>query len=414
MIPARPLMAGAGLVLLALLLVLFPGPRRVGAEEGTRPALPPTQPESKLPRSRAIYPPERIPLHFSHQTHLSQGIDCGYCHEDAARSTRATDRLLPGHDQCEMCHALDDPDDELPGGCPACHVGYEAGLAPPPVVIPPANLNFDHAAHVGLGLSCEDCHADIRTTDLATRAQMPKMALCLDCHDGATAAGECATCHLTGDSGHLVQEFPTGILEPGPSPLGMDHRAPNWLYDHELAGRTQAALCESCHTPQSCIDCHDGTRKPFAIHPADWVTTHPVAARQDAFSCVSCHRAQSYCIDCHERVGIGPDAPVGRVLGPETGDPTFRAPTINLAFHPPEWLDESRPDHPSFHGRQAALNIQTCASCHREETCLACHATATRGIDPHPPGFVDRCRSQARRNQNACLKCHVGVPEICL
>ena len=66
---------------------------------------------------------------------------------------------------------------------------------------------------------------------------------------------------------------------------------------------------------------------------------------------------------------------------------------------------------PNSHSVQARRNIRACVSCHREESCLACHSTdPTRGpnFSPHGPNFAgtSRCRFLSSRNQRACLKCH--------
>jgi hypothetical protein len=63
-------------------------------------------------------------------------------------------------------------------------------------------------------------------------------------------------------------------------------------------------------------------------------------------------------------------------------------------------------------------NIRTCVSCHREESCLACHSTdPARGpvFSPHGPNFgaTARCRFLAARNRRSCLKCHaLGAAEL--
>ena len=66
---------------------------------------------------------------------------------------------------------------------------------------------------------------------------------------------------------------------------------------------------------------------------------------------------------------------------------------------------------PASHSFQAKRNIRTCVSCHREESCLACHSTdPTRGADllaPRPNfGATARCRFLSARNRRACIKCH--------
>ena len=63
-------------------------------------------------------------------------------------------------------------------------------------------LRFSHAKHVEL-VACTDCHATVNQSLRAKDRNLPKEAVCLDCHDHAAAArGEptdppasCDTCH---------------------------------------------------------------------------------------------------------------------------------------------------------------------------------------------------------------------------
>jgi hypothetical protein len=73
---------------------------------------------------------------------------------------------------------------------------------------------------------------------------------------------------------------------------------------------------------------------------------------------------------------------------------------------------------PASHSVQAKRNIRTCTSCHREESCLACHSTDPargRTFSPHEPNFgaSARFRFLAARNRRACIKCHAPTdPQI--
>ena len=50
-------------------------------------------------RHEAIYPTQRIPLEFSHSTHVKPGGEveafCEACHENAPKSEKASDVLVP-------------------------------------------------------------------------------------------------------------------------------------------------------------------------------------------------------------------------------------------------------------------------------------------------------------------------------
>src|SRR5262249_14996595 len=105
-------------------------------------------------RSLAIYPAQNIPLRFDHGVHLSGGADCTTCHDAARKSTRASDRNLPKHPECEQCHDIQaaargkkvDP----PATCGYCHPGFDPSVRkePAPVDFPTPNLKFNHKVHV--------------------------------------------------------------------------------------------------------------------------------------------------------------------------------------------------------------------------------------------------------------------------
>lgn len=361
------------------------------------------------PRSPAVYPERRITLSFSHRGHRGQARRCLTCHAAALRSDSAADRLLPAESDCAGCHDVQafregrytDP----PGNCHACHPGFDHAVhrAPEASRLPASNLHFSHRRHLERmaaagqdpNAACATCHGDVDAVDLATRGDLPRMAACLSCHDGRRAGAGCAVCHprtLAGLGARLETSFPSGELRPGPgNPFGLDH-GPRYDQAHALAALSRRGQCMECHSEASCQSCHDATRKPQAIHPGDFTSTHAVAARQNRPDCGACHRLQSFCAGCHERAGVGPDAGAGFYAGAQV--------------HPSGWLTPG----PQHHGVQAARNIGQCAGCHREDTCLRCHATTSAaypgGVAPHPPGFATRCREPMARNDRACRKCH--------
>ena len=162
----------------------------------------------------------------------------------------------------------------------------------------------------------------------------------------------------------------------------------------------------------------------MAIHPNDWISIHAVAAKTDEPHCDSCHRRQSFCVSCHERTGVGNNADAKFFKG-------------GARIHPPTavWVGEVKGGvvqvGPLHHGVEAARNISSCASCHREEQCLRCHSaqgTNAPGATPvppfdalttgfphqpvHPKGFGDvaNCREMVAKNAQACRKCHTLSP----
>lgn len=385
-------------------------------------------------RSRAIYPPQTIPLKFSHQTHIEADVECVACHDPARKSEKASDLILPGHSNdskyskmtanerrdarhadCLDCHEIDpkQPDKKVKEGdpgasCDYCHPSYDFTVSKEPakVSFPKPNIVFPHKVHIDKKIECKSCHGTMADVDFATEQQLPKMATCLECHDGHFAAEDCRTCHLTEASGRLQQTFASGILRPlQGNPFGMDH-GPRYEFNHGNRAAIARQSCMQCHSESYCQTCHDSMQKPLSIHPNDFITLHPLQARVNATQCDSCHRYQSFCAACHDRAGVG-----------QTADPKFRP--ENTRVHPDYvvWVEQLGPQH---HGIASARNPQQCMACHREESCLSCHAEfgkisgGLRSVNPHPTTFKQSCKGYFAKNPTACMKCHLpGIEERC-
>ena len=256
------------------------------------------------------------------------------------------------------------------------------------------------------------------------------MASCLGCHDGKQATARCSACHLTEPDGRLKTKLvsaatmaagATGPLVPSGSLRGgIDAHTATFKREHKQAGREES-YCLTCHKRNECIDCHGGVVRPPDIHPSDYASLHAIDARRNTPDCSACHRTQSFCVGCHQRSGVAAD-PEGGLPGRRPNNP-FGTGTGLKTFHPPGWARDAtagavETPRSTSHSLAARRNIRTCVSCHREESCLACHSTdPTRGptFSPHGPGFAGtaRCRFLAARNQRACLKCHaVGAMEL--
>ncbi|MBI3089178.1 MAG: cytochrome c3 family protein [Candidatus Tectomicrobia bacterium] len=406
----------AGFVLVGLVLVA--AVRGVPAAENA--AAPHTEnpvpfSAGELAPSQVIFPQQRIPLRFFYDKHL-KGMACAYCHDQVRTSTNASDDNLPRlkgdaakHDiRCAMCHKIFAPDAATrfpPATCTTCHptsgkatVSVNFKDAPPErMLLPPPNLNFPHKKHLDNGILCQQCHGDFKKVQLATRDNLPRMEVCLQCHNGTTTINglrppaACATCHLTEANGLLRLRFPTGVLKPGPRRTFFHDE--NWVKNHRPQAEADRALCRNCHLEDWCSKCHQagytargGGEKPAKIHPNDWIATHPKTAFTNRFNCSSCHRLESFCRSCHEQHRVTLD--------------TF---PLTRLFHPPDWVTFGfvTAEH---HRNYARKNIQACAACHREDDCLQCHSTSTVNIRPHPRGFDGS--SIRKRNTKACLKCH--------
>jgi hypothetical protein len=354
--------------------------------------------------SPVVYPEQRLPLIFSHGKHLARGATCATCHPTATTSRSALDNLIPTEAACRACHPIDRA---LPNkvatpvaACAGCHVGYTPGAVVARVYLTPAPLKFDHSAHASS--PCERCHGDMRAVDLATTQQLPTMASCLTCHTNGTQQRHCTDCHYARIGGLLETSFAHGDLVPRRTGLGDEH-GPLFARDHRHQASRPDATCGACHDRSECTDCHQGVIKTADFHQANYLLVHATEAKRGRPDCSACHRAQTFCIACHERSGLG-----------MRGDTGFSGTIAEQRFHPSGWVSSGVGTN--LHAAAARRNVTSCASCHREEDCLACHsaeATSLR-ISPHPAGWRGslRCRMLDRGNRRMCLRCHITQDEL--
>jgi hypothetical protein len=391
------------LVLVAVLLGALPARAQV-ARNWLRVALTPPAVAGRGP-SKAVYPPQDVHLRFSHAQHAKADVDCTQCHDMVEKSARASDRNIPVHLQCESCHdiaaAKQGEETDPPSSCAVCHPGVRSEADPyVPNVFPANNLRFPHDRHLEQGISCTRCHQGIEQADLGTRDHLMKMTGCLECHDGRQAPNKCATCHLSEPDGVLKTRFASGALAPT-GQLRNDDHGRDFLHRHARLAQGDLESCSDCHRQTECEACHVSTSKAFRIHPPDFMASHGLQARTQTLDCASCHREQSFCVACHQQTGAAAESRL------RTG---LNAPLAGAKFHPDGWMtSRANPDHHAFAAQQ---NMESCASCHQEQTCLKCHAATGGGpkVDPHPPGFRASgaaCRA-FRQSPVACVKCHGG------
>lgn len=366
--------------------------------------------------SPVVFPAQQLTIRFNHKRHVQElGLGCTACHDKARTSRQARDDLIPKGTRCDACHGSDHRNldevrsdaTDLTGQCGFCHIGYVEGAALAPLEIPPPNLRFDHRKHVSRNIQCAQCHGEVQNIELATRDQLPRMRGCFRCHQAPAssqgdARGACTTCHLTEPSGRVRTEFASGHLSP-PRWLHDAEHGPDWIERHKAVAGADSQLCATCHSERFCTDCHDGRVRSRRVHPGDWLSQHPVAARLTDPNCTSCHREQTFCVGCHQRVGVTMGGPFENFSG-------------RGRFHPSKAIWTDGPRGSGHHAWEAQRNLNACVSCHVEQDCAVCHATQGRGgrgggpgearTNPHPPGFLSRCGGALRKNARACLTCH--------
>ncbi|MBL8610377.1 MAG: cytochrome c3 family protein [Myxococcales bacterium] len=378
--------------------------------------------------SDVVFPAQQMTLRFNHKKHQGFGLKCQGCHTKATTSQRAEDDLVPDGRTCDQCHGTSHADlaqvkagEDETGQCVFCHLGAKDGARIVPFKIPPPNLVFDHKKHADRNVGCQQCHGEVGELELATRDQLPRMRGCFGGHQMPDAArgdakAACDTCHLreaTPTTGQLLPErrgvatggriktkFAEGQLKP-PRWMQNAGHGPDFLARHKRVAASNSERCANCHKEDVCTGCHDGRVRPRSIHPNDYLQMHPVEARMATQRCTSCHREQSFCLSCHQRLGVSMSGPAGVR---ESG-----------RFHPPKYVWSDAPRKPGHHSQEAMRNLNACVSCHVERDCLVCHGGrgVGGGFNPHGTGFASSCKTQYKRNPRPCLVCHIpGSQEL--
>jgi len=240
--------------------------------------------------------------------------------------------------KCTSCHAgVQDQAQTIwpqPAACADCHDGVitETVRWRPPSDPPATNLRFTHRAHAeAVGrttradslLDCRSCHAEPGADRMQVRLAVAQN--CLDCH-GIRAPhleapdSSCATCHVP-----LAQAVRLTRADVSEFPVPQSHNA----REFELEGHGRLAK-----------------------------GTSPVSA-----ACATCH-ARDFCSECHVNA---PEVAAIQALAP---DPR------SLAIESKLKAPRSHAD-PAFlrrHGSDVRQPATACATCHTQESCLACHA----------------------------------------
>ena len=122
------------------------------------------------------------PVNYSHRLHAGQmHIDCRYCHLGVEVSRHAS---VPATSICMNCHrvaALDKP------GVIRLREIYANGgsINWKRIHRLPDFAYFSHRVHVSAGVSCENCHGEVRQMDTVTQVSALSMGSCLSCHRNA-------------------------------------------------------------------------------------------------------------------------------------------------------------------------------------------------------------------------------------
>jgi predicted CXXCH cytochrome family protein len=315
---------------------------------------------------------------FPHNAHANKGVNCVVCHAGVELAGDTGPLHLPGEAICRSCHAK--PHDERP--CLGCHgTAYIRDAAQ----LAREQLRFDHAQHAPVVHGdCVRCHS--AAGEARAEALLPKMATCFGCHkhNDQWKTRDCDGCHVdlssedTPPTSHLIHDG-------------------DWIREHGVRAGSERDLCASCHTERSCASCHGvGTvptlpaRLSFddvplaGLHRAGFRARHADEARADPGLCTTCHSENS-CVDCHTASHVSPEG-------------TTRSP------HPAGWIATGRGG--GQHGVQARIDPSSCAGCHGgagEQLCVGCHRVGGAGGNPHGPGFSS---TKNKVHDMPCRLCH--------
>jgi hypothetical protein len=212
---------------------------------------------------------------------------------------------------------------------------------------------------------------------------------CATCH----ARESCMTCHV-GSPVKAIAALP--VSSPGRAAGAHLVRTPPRTHTFDFRERhgpeanARPRTCETCHTRPACLECHRGDVGPQSrYHPSNFVTRHPSSAYSREANCVDCHNPAQFCQSCHQQSGLT----ATRRIGTRGYHDAFRGFSLG-------------------HGQAARQSLESCASCHAERDCTACHSAVGGGFrfNPHGPGF-NAARMKAK-NPSLCIACHGrAIPE---
>lgn len=393
------------------------------------------------PRSQAPASNVRF-VHVDHARAVADSVQCAQCHLLAdPRGEVHVSRAV----QCVSCHAPGRGHLEVGDlDCATCHypLAQARRLTPAAVAAFPVPLShqvpgFGLEGHGKLAMlrtpagerivntSCATCHAQNFCLNCHVNApEVPAIqALALDersllhrasfvappshaapgfaaghRRDAERNTASCATCHTRASctACHVGQVPKSVAAMPLPAPtravgavitraLPASHTGA-FREGHASEASASPRTCATCHAREDCLACHRpaAARAPGknGYHPATFLTRHPAAAYARQAACADCHNTQQFCGSCHKQAGLGG----GNTL---TG----------AVYH------DGKAAFLVGHGQAARQSLESCASCHAERDCTACHAAqGGRRFSPHGPGFDgERLR---RRNPEMCIACH--------
>ena len=436
-------------------LALTFAPAALAQSKGGQAAKPASTPAA-APGGKSTGGSKEFFIHAFHAEKLG-GLECSLCHTPVKEGSVVLKR--PGHDQCMACHADDFEKDLKQIVCAQCHSDFPPSSASDLLPFPRYKstrailFQFSHHQHVdpkarinpatGFRADCTFCH---KFDEQGIFGTFPGHAQCAACHSkpgikpaltASLDAAGCRGCHT-----------PEEIENPGftetrrmIAPVAVSGKYVDMKFSHIAHFKVKEQFgikCTTCHyaVPRStsladlslprmldCVECHDTSKtiaaefrmsncstchadtarglnapashtrnvKP-AFHNESFRVHHSEQASAPDAKCFVCHQnltpsveAKNQCISCHQ------------VMEP--------------ASHSARWKDD-------IHGKYAALDRTTCATCHTVDYCSRCHNELPRSHVPlsifkgggHAgPAMLDvRACFTCHTFQNTCAECHTN------
>ncbi|GAB4276310.1 MAG: hypothetical protein Kow0056_06610 [Coriobacteriia bacterium] len=248
-----------------------------------------------------------------HSEGAHSGVDCVRCHEAPGAGGLVAGLIQrTGHVLADVSPIEGSYPPPAPEACLECHSAVLGDV----VRVPDSGLIVSHAEPLDAGMGCDDCHLRAGHTSASMRPRV--MSVCVRCHDGDSASGECSTCH-DGDPALAAadaQDRPFTRVSLGPVEdcegchdntactechgLVMPHTTAFKSGAHAAqAGFGLKEVCWRCHVPSDCGPCH---LVPFTSgHGPQWEEAHKTLPWDSV--CGTCHKGHtgSFCDRCHER-----------------------------------------------------------------------------------------------------------------
>ncbi|HVW83511.1 MAG TPA: cytochrome c3 family protein [Bryobacteraceae bacterium] len=396
-------------------------------------------------------------IHAFHKDQLGGTLDCSLCHVASKEGSVTLKR--PGHDQCMTCHSDDFNKDLKQAVCAQCHSSFPPSgsddLLPYPRYKASRALlfEFSHAQHVdkkaridpktGFRADCTFCH---KFDAKGVFASFPSHEQCATCHSkpgmkpqltAELSAESCRGCHTPEEIENPA--FTETRRFTGRRDIQGKYVDISFSHIAHFKVKNQFDLnCTTCHyaIPTStsiqnltlprmidCVQCHDSAKAIKAefrmsncktchsdtvtslaiptshtrnvkpdFHTEAFRLHHEREASEPNAKCFVCHQnvtasaaSKNQCVNCHQ------------VMRPVS--------------HTSRWKDD-------LHGKFAALDRTTCATCHTAAYCSDCHNELPRSHEPLPlfkagahafPAKLDtRSCFTCHTFQNTCAECHVN------